>query len=70
MNLNVALTILVGTCFVLFGSIRRDAVWLAPSRRVLGPWRQTVTVLDSTVFTYIGAVLLLWSALRVAVAGY
>ena len=70
MNLNIALTILVGTSFVLFGSIRRDAVWFAPARRVLGHRHQTVTILDSTVFTYIGAVLLLCAALRVALVGY
>lgn len=69
MNLNIALTILVGTSFALFGSIRPHAVWFAPQRRVLGRRQQTVTVVDSAAFTYIGIVLLLCAAIRVALVG-
>ena len=70
MNLNLALTILVGTSFVLFGSMRPHAVWFAPPRRALDRWRQTVTIIDSAVFTYVGAVLLLSAALRLALLGF
>jgi hypothetical protein len=67
-NLNIALTILVGTSFVLFGSIRPRAIWISPPRALLGRG-QTLTILDSAVFTYIGVVLLLCAALRVALVG-
>ena len=67
MSLNIALTILVGTCFVLFGSLRPHAVWFAVPRTVAR--RQIVTIVDSAIFTYIGVVLLLAVALRVALIG-
>lgn len=69
MNLNVALTILVGTCFVVFAVFRRHAVWFGPARRVLGRRQHTVRLVDSAVFIYVGVVLLLWAALRVALLG-